>query len=181
MADDFGSPHARLQDRRSFERALHDGAQQDLIALCVRVQLLRDAVTGEPGAVPGILDELERDAREALDRIRSLAAEIYPAILDLRGLPDALRELAAGTSASLTTTSVQRHPPDVEAAVYFFCRAFAGPGARIGLSEDAEALRLEIDGATAQVPGAARELIESVGGTVDADADGSVRATVPRR
>jgi len=181
MSDDLDSPHARLQDRRSFERALHDGVQQDLIALCVRVQLLRDAVAQEPGTVPGLLDELERDARDALERIRALAGEIYPAILDLRGLPDALRSLADGASASLAATGVQRHPPDVEAAVYFFCRALAGPGAHIRLSEDAEMLRLEVEGATTPVSNDARELIESVGGTVDTGADGGVRATVPTR
>ena len=179
MADDLDASRARLWDRRSFERALHDGVQQDLIALCVRVQLLRDAVAREPGAVPGLLDELERDAREALERIRALAAEIYPAILDLRGLPDALHELADGASASLSTTGVERHSADVEAAVYFFCRALAGPGARIRLTEDAEVLRLELDGATTQLSPDVRELVESVGGTVHTD--GTVRASIPRR
>jgi signal transduction histidine kinase len=87
---------AALADRRRFERALHDGVQQDLIALSVGLQLLRERAEADEA-----IDELRAATREALERVRSLADEIYPSVLGAQGL--------AGTQ--------RRYPPEVEAAV----------------------------------------------------------------
>ena len=162
-----------LQDRRRFERALHDGTQQDLIAISVRLQLLRDAIERDPGAVGALIDELEHDTRAALERVRALAADIFPAILDARGLPDALHGIG------VRATGVGRHAPDVEAAVYFFCRACAEAGADVRLTESPGALVVEVHGPTPDPT--TRELVERVGGTVESAGDDHVRAIVPRR
>ena len=169
-ADELRASRARIaaserDERRRIERALHDGAQQDLIALSVRLQLLRELVAGGQEAALELVDELQRDTHEALDRVRALAADIYPSLLDARGLPDALR--AAGARVHADTGN--RYPVDIEACIYFCCRALmdaAHGTVAIALREDAGTLRAELDCAAAVDPTAARDLIESCGGTL---------------
>jgi signal transduction histidine kinase len=112
-------------ERRRIERALHDGVQQDLIALAVRLQLARRLVVPEPQSAVKLLDAIGRDVREALDRVRTLADGIYPSMLAAAGLPDALRAAgsAAGVPVSVDASGLGRLLPDVEATVYFCCRA----------------------------------------------------------
>jgi signal transduction histidine kinase len=177
-SDDLRASRARLAaaagaDRRRIERALHDGVQQDLIAVSVRLQLLRELVASDLPAALELLDELQRDTRDALARVRALAGDVYPALLDARGLPDALREAArtSGTSARVETEGLGRHPAAIETAVYFFCRAAlerAEPGAEltIDLQENGDALRLEIVGLDGLDVSPARDLVEAAGGVV---------------
>jgi signal transduction histidine kinase len=189
--DELRASRARLSDaavadRRRIERALHDGVQQDLIATSVRLQLLRELLGSDPPAALDLLDELQRDTRDALDRVRSLAGEIYPALLDARGLPDAIREAArgSGTPARVETSGLQRHPAAIEAAVYFFCRAVlerAEPAAElaISLSEHGGELRLEIAGLAGLDVSPARDVVEAAGGVVLAADDAHVVVTLP--
>ena len=177
-SDDLRASRARLAaaagaDRRRIERALHDGVQQDLIAVSVRLQLLRELVASDLPAALELLDELQRDTRDALARVRALAGDVYPALLDARGLPDALREAArtSGTAARVETAGLGRHPAAIENAVYFFCRAAlerAEPGAEltIDLQENGDALRLEIAGLDGLDVSPARDLVEAAGGVV---------------
>jgi len=139
------------EDRRTIERALHDGVQQDLIALAVRLQLARQLAGRDLSATLALLEEIGVDVREALGRVQALANQIYPSVLDARGLPDALRSAAsaAGVAATVEAAGTGRYPPDVEAAVYFSCRAALealAPGARatIRLSEEQDGVRLEV-------------------------------------
>ena len=97
MSDGDDSPTlaARLSaaadaDRRRIERDLHDGAQQDLVALAVNLQLARALADADLSAAKSLLDQLQRDVQETLDRLRSLAHGVYPSLLPLRGLADAL-------------------------------------------------------------------------------------------
>jgi signal transduction histidine kinase len=138
------------EERRAVERALHDGVQQDLIALCVRLQLLRQLVEADPAAALVELAELHREAHAALDRVRTLANDVYPSVLDARGLPEALR--AAG--ATVDGEAGGRYPREVEAAAYFFCRdALAGAAdLTVSLREEDGALRVDAAGATATFP-----------------------------
>lgn len=193
-ADELRASRARLatsaaEQRRSVERALHDGVQQDLIAISVRLQLVRELVTHEPAALE-LLDELRQQARAALDRVRTLAAEVYPSLLDARGLGDALREAlrAAGLRARIDTTGLGRHSREVEAAVYFCCRAAlegVAPGTRvtIALREDEGGLQLELRGGDEAGAAVARDIAEAAGGTagVESAAGGGCRleATFP--
>ncbi len=204
-ADELRAARARLVaagdgERRRIERALHDGVQQDLVAVSVRLQLARRLAGTDLAAGLELLEEIERDVLDALDRLRTLANEIYPSLLDSRGLPDALRgaAAAAGVSATVEAAGVGRFPAQVEAAAYFCCRslleavaAHRGPGARatIRIREEGAALRLEVDGVgtgpggAAERLGAARDRIEALGGALSVDpAPGGatrVSATVP--
>lgn len=143
-----------LTERRRFERALHDGVQQDLIALAVRVQLAQELLATDAGAVADLLEELRGDVHTALDSLRALSAEIYPPLLDARGLRDAL----AGFSG-VRVHEVGRHPSDLEAAVYFCCRESA---ADIDVYEDDGRLRIEFSGPISQD---FRQLAEAAGAT----------------
>jgi signal transduction histidine kinase len=137
---------------RWIERALHDGVQQDLIAVSVRLQLAQRLAANDLPAALALLAEIEADVRGALDRVRALANEVYPSILDARGLTDALRGAGAATEVEVTVDAAGagRYPADIEAAVYFFCRAalsaaVAGSHASIAIREDQGRLRVVVE------------------------------------
>jgi signal transduction histidine kinase len=153
-------------ERRATERALHDGVQQDLIALAVKIQLARQLADSEPAATDALLEELGRDAQDALGAVRALSDRIYPSVLASRGLPDALHGAAsaAGVSMRLEAKGLPRYPPEVEATVYFCCRAAlestASRGARasVRIWEEAGMLRFEVAGDARSDP-AERDLL----------------------
>jgi signal transduction histidine kinase len=101
-------------DRRRIERELHDGAQQDLVGLAVKLQQAR-----------GLVDEMRRDAHEALDRSRALAEWIYPPQLEAGGLLAALRSAAASVRVRtrIDVAADGNLPPEVAATVYLCCVA----------------------------------------------------------
>ncbi|HTW21506.1 MAG TPA: ATP-binding protein [Mycobacteriales bacterium] len=110
---------------RQVQRALHDGVQQDLIALSVQLQLARRLADSDPAAASTLLDEMGDEVRAALRRVQQLGEEIYPAMLDARGLPDALAAVAAavGVPAGVEDAGVGRLAAEVELALYFCGRA----------------------------------------------------------
>jgi signal transduction histidine kinase len=124
-------------ERRAFERALHDGVQQQLVALAVNLQLARDLCDNDADAVKPFLEELGHDVHTALDDARELANAIYPHVLADHGVVEALR--AAGVH--VVAQSVGRQPPDVEASVYFAC--VGAPSVR--LWEEDGALRFQLE------------------------------------
>ena len=156
-ADELRVARARLikaadEERRTLERALHDGVQQDLIALSVRLQLARRLAATDRQAAFELLDEVAGDVREALERVRALAEAVYPSLLDARGLGEALRQASAGVNATVEAAGLGRHPAEVELAAYFVCHAAlagaaAGAGAQvtIRIEEREQALRLAIE------------------------------------
>ncbi len=146
-------------ERRRFERELHDGAQQDLIALAVNLQLARRLVDTDPEAAKKLLEELGRDIHEALDRVRGLATAIYPPLLASRGLVNALR--AAGMSVRVDGGALPRYSPEVEAGVYFFCLDSAA-SVRLWNDDDALAFELSAD----EIPPAASDRILALVGAV---------------
>ncbi|MGI9119217.1 MAG: sensor histidine kinase, partial [Acidimicrobiales bacterium] len=125
--DELRSSRQRLvaaqdEERRRLERNLHDGAQQQLVALKVMVGLVeRMAEDGEP--VAELLAEVTKAAGEALENLRDLARGIYPPLLAAEGLPAALRAQAAKVpfAVEVEVDGVDRYPQDIEAAVYFCC------------------------------------------------------------
>jgi signal transduction histidine kinase len=110
-------------ERRGFERKLHDGTQQELVALVVKLQLARELCATDPAAAGVLLDQVGRDTRAALDGLRQLAAEIYPPLLDAGGLVVALRSAAAdaGIVARVEADALSGCGPEVAATVYFCC------------------------------------------------------------
>src|SRR4249919_2179998 len=114
---------AQDEERRKLERDLHDGAQQQLVALAVQLKLARTMLERDPTTVDGMLDTLQVSAADALADLRDLARGIYPQLLADRGLAAALEAQATKSSVPTTVRSdgVERYPREVEAAVYFTC------------------------------------------------------------
>jgi signal transduction histidine kinase len=110
-------------ERRRIERALHDGVQQQLVALVVNLQLARQLADSDPEATKAQLEDIARDARAALEDVRELAHGIYPPLLLDRGLAEALgaAALAASIPTRLEAPQLDRYPPEIEATVYFCC------------------------------------------------------------
>jgi signal transduction histidine kinase len=142
-------------ERRRLERNLHDGAQQHLVALAVKVRLARDAVEDDPADAMTLLDELRTDLQDAIAELRALAHGIFPPLLVSGGLAHALP--AAASRATLPATveciDIDRYEPELEAAVYFCCveamqnaSKHAGEGAKIAVRvwQDDGALRFTV-------------------------------------
>jgi signal transduction histidine kinase len=114
---------AQDEERRRLERNLHDGAQQQLVALSVKQRLAEGLVRKDPNKAAEMLADLQADTAEALENLRDLARGIYPPLLADQGLPAALEAQARKASVPITIDSngVGRYPQEVEAAVYFCC------------------------------------------------------------
>jgi signal transduction histidine kinase len=113
---------AQDEERRRLERNIHDGAQQDLVALAIKVQLA-DMTVEDPAQTRQILGELRADTAGALENLRDLARGIYPPLLADLGLAAALNA-QAGKSAvpvAVEADGIGRYPQEAEAAVYFCC------------------------------------------------------------
>jgi signal transduction histidine kinase len=106
--------------RRRLERDLHDGAQQRLVSLALRLRMFRSRVERDPDAVQE-LDSARSELDHALGELRELARGIHPSVLSDRGLGAALDGLArrAPLPVELQATPAERLPDRVEAAAYF--------------------------------------------------------------
>jgi len=105
--------------RRRIERNLHDGAQQQLVALALQLRMLKSRLP-DPELAP-LVDELSEQLAAALAELRELARGIHPTILVDRGLGPAIDALAARASIPIVSrVAVEgRLPSAVEAAIYF--------------------------------------------------------------
>jgi signal transduction histidine kinase len=110
-------------ERRRVERNLHDGAQQNLVALAVNLRLARDIVADDPDAATQMLDEIGEEVKRTIRELRELAHGIYPPLLADSGLGEALRAAASRSPLRVTVTGqdIGRYSPEIEAAVYFCC------------------------------------------------------------
>ena len=70
-------------ERRKLERNLHDGAQQHLVALAVKLRLTRDAVEDDPADAIAMIDEIKGNLQDAIQELRALAHGIFPPLLDV--------------------------------------------------------------------------------------------------
>jgi PAS domain S-box-containing protein len=107
--------------RVRLERDLHDGAQQQLVNLALRLRIARSSLPGKPEEAARLLDDALELAGAALTELRDLAAGIHPAILTHRGLGAAVERLASRMPLPVTVaeTPEGRLPAPVEASVYF--------------------------------------------------------------
>ncbi|HLW16827.1 MAG TPA: histidine kinase [Actinomycetota bacterium] len=112
---------AQDQERRRIERNLHDGAQQQLVALSVKLKLARTLLERDVTQVDGMLEQLQLEARDALENLRALAHGIYPPLLAERGLAQALAAQAekAAVPVSVDANGLGRYAQEAEAAIYF--------------------------------------------------------------
>jgi signal transduction histidine kinase len=111
------------QDERAkkLERDIHDGAQQQLVALAVRQRLAESLVGRDDERVRAMLAEIRSETTEALDNLRDLARGIYPPLLADQGLAAALEAQARRSPlpVAVDADGVGRYPQAVESAVYF--------------------------------------------------------------
>jgi signal transduction histidine kinase len=113
--------NAQDEERRKIERNIHDGVQQQLVALNVQAGLLARVGSSDPSKVVDMAEQLQTRASEALDDLRDLARGIYPPLLADKGLGAALEAQARKSvvPVSVETDGIGRYEQPVEAAVYF--------------------------------------------------------------
>jgi signal transduction histidine kinase len=109
--------------RRRIAGDLHDGAQQHLIAVRVRLAQVVELVGRDPARAVASIEELGDDLEDALDQLRALVHGIYPHVLGFSGVRDALNAAAqrAPIPVRVITHGVGRYPEAIENAVYFTC------------------------------------------------------------
>ena len=147
---------ARVADaeRSRIERDLHDGAQQRLIMLRIKLSLAEDLLETDPEEAAEAVHELGTEIDLAVEDLRALAHGVYPSLLNDRGLGDALRGVALDSplAVHVEAVGVTRHPVEIETAVYFVCveamqnankHAAGATGLWISLHEE-DRLRVEI-------------------------------------
>ena len=207
LLDELRASRARIvataeRERRRLERDLHDGAQQRLMAVQIKLRLAHQRAEGPELAAQ--LDAIEVEAAAAVEELRTLAHGIYPPVLLDHGLVDALRALAikAPIPIAVRDDGVGRYSPSLEAAIYFCSLEaiqnaikHAGSGVHVvaSLRRDASGLHFEIAddgiGMDTTKPGGGegltgmRDRIGAVGGEleiVSSPGHGTtVRGTVP--
>ncbi len=179
---------AEAAARRQIERDIHDGAQQDLIALIARIGLARNELGADAAPLAPVLDELQVEVRDTLTNLRRLASGIHPTELSDHGLIEAIE----GRSARMPLPVIIACPPDLrkarfdeqtEGAAYFFVsealtntlkHARAG-AVRIAVERVADQLEIRVsddgigfdcpDGAGTGLSGL-KDRMESLGGSV---------------
>jgi len=112
---------AQDEERRRLERNIHDGAQQHLVALAVKLRLAKTALQKDPKHGRRMLQEIRGEVDAALDTLRSLALGIYPPLLEEQGIAAALaaQYTRSDLPVRMETDGIGRYPIELEAAVYF--------------------------------------------------------------
>jgi signal transduction histidine kinase len=141
-------------ERRRIERNLHDGAQQRLTALAIKVSMACELAGHDAGQARDLLAELREDVGETAEELRHLAHGIYPPLLAESGLRTALAAAAGRSTLPVTVQAagLARYPAEVEATVYFCCLEaiqnagkHAGDGATLALRVWADGPALAFD------------------------------------
>jgi signal transduction histidine kinase len=151
LVEDLRASRQRLvaasdEARRGLERDLHDGAQQQLVALRITLGLARQAVRESPDEAAELIAQTEKTASDALTELRDLAHGIYPPLLADHGLQAALQAHArkAGLPVIVDADGTGRYPQQAESAVYFaigealqnVAKYAKAPGARVTVRQD---------------------------------------------
>jgi signal transduction histidine kinase len=194
---------AQDNERRKIERDLHDGAQQHLVALKVKLGLVEMLAARDPEQARSVLTDLKHEADEALETLRDLARGIYPPLLADKGLAAALRSQAAKATlpVHVDADGVRRYPQETESALYFCTlealqnvqKYAAASTVAVRLRESGGQLGVEVsdDGRGFDVRTAARgaglsnmeDRLDALGGKLEIEsivgAGTTLRATVP--
>jgi len=190
-------------ERQRLERNIHDGAQQEIIALLVSLRLTKTLLSRAPDRAGSLLTQQPAAARDAIESLSGLSRGLYPRLLIDEGAEVALRAVTRWGSipVTLTATGVQRHSTEIEAGLYFGCLE-----ALQNASKHAEATTIAVDireedgtlqftvtddgrgfrpGATTGGMAALTDRVESVGGSLTVRSEpGSgttVQGTIPLR
>jgi len=128
LIDDLRASRQRLvaaqdQERRRIERNIHDGSQQQLVALAVKLKLADSLVGTNDERLHAMLAELQGETNQTLEDLRDLARGIYPPLLADKGLGAALAGQARKSAVlvAIETDGIGRYAQEAEAAVYFSC------------------------------------------------------------
>jgi signal transduction histidine kinase len=190
-------------ERRRLERNIHDGAQQHLVALAVKLRLARTMASRDPDRARALVSEARGQTSRALETLRDLAGGIYPPTLAERGVVAALAEQTEGLGIAIEVLDLGladgRLPAEVEAAVYFSAlealqNAAKHAGAtrvvvRLDRGEGELAFSVSDDGRGFQPASAKRgsglqnlaDRLEALGGTLEVDAAPGAGATIRGR
>ena len=187
--------------RRRIELNLHDGAQQHLVSLALRLRNAAESLEAEPAVARGLLEQAELELAVAIDALRELAHGIHPAVLSERGLRPALDGLASRSPLAVRIELLpeERLPAHVEVAAYYLVAEAltnsvkhaqaSGASVRIAVEDGLAVIEITDDGigaATVEHGSGLRGLIdrvEALGGRFAIDSPpGSgtkVRAEIP--
>ena len=188
---------AQDRARRRLERDIHDGAQQHLVALAVKLNLAKTMTERKPERAAAMLDQLETEMGDALETLNDLARGIYPPLLKDKGIAAALEARAASAPFELTVVdrSSGRADEATEAAIYFCClealqnvAKYAGASTVVVEIDDLDGLGFSVtDDGSGFDPGAVRDgsglqgmadRLAAVGGTVEIDSSPGRGTTV---
>ena len=172
--------------RRRLERDIHDGVQQELVALLAKIRRARNQLGRDPAAVGVLLEELQDETKLALSDLRDFAQGIHPTVLSDRGLAEAIEDRVSRLPASVSLEVAEqvrnaRFAQAVEGAAYFtVCEGLANAmkhaSARrlvVRLGADGDDLVVDVtdDGAGFEAAGVTRsglsgleDRIEALGG-----------------
>jgi signal transduction histidine kinase len=140
--------------RQALERDLHDGVQQRLVAIRIRLTGASELATSD-ARLRRVLSQLGEDLDEAIDELREVAHGLHPQTLTDHGLVAALAHVAraAPGPVDVASSGVSRYPAELESAIYYCCSEaiqnatkHGGPSVRtsIFLHEDAHIIRFEV-------------------------------------
>ncbi len=129
LAAELAASRARIvsaqeAERRRVERDIHDGAQQELVAMIAKLRIARELAGRDQEAALATLEELQRDAQSALRGIRELAQGIHPSVLGDQGLVAAIEDRTARLPLQVSViaepaTRASRFPNPIEGAAFF--------------------------------------------------------------
>jgi signal transduction histidine kinase len=147
--------NAADEERRKFERDLHDSVQAQLISIKLHLEMeLIDGDLSESHREE--IREITKSVETALEEVRQVAHGLYPPLLLASGLPAAIRRLHlhAISVLEVDAVGVGRYPPEIESAVYYCCleaiqnaTKHGGPGVhvRVALAEQDGHLTFHVD------------------------------------
>jgi signal transduction histidine kinase len=116
--------NAAESERRRIERNIHDGAQQELVALVARLAMARTAAS-QGGLTPDVIDDMRIEAQQILSELRELAQGIHPSVLSDGGILEAVEDRCARLPLEVTLETsdglrARRFGDNIEGAAYFF-------------------------------------------------------------
>ena len=145
---------AATAERKRIERDLHDGVQQRLVSLAMRLGMARVNLPDLSPQTRGVLDQLHAEAKQTLQELRDLVRGLHPAVLQEQGLDAALSGIAARSPlpVRLRVGPDARAEPAIEAVAYFvvsealtnIAKHARAEHAEIALERDGDILRLTV-------------------------------------
>ena len=184
------------ESRRRIERDLHDGAQQRLATLAVRLRAAAGNLTAGPQELRDVLEQAANEVIAALDEVRDIARGIHPAVLSQGGLAPALQALARRSTVpvKLAVSANGRPPEHIEVTAYYIVSELLTNTAkharasvvRVTVQQRDKTLHLSVrdDGVGGADPARGsgliglRDRVEAIGGTAVIQSPAEVGTTV---